>query len=170
MSANLTSARTPGVPGAPADDTPRFRAMTEGDLDTVMAIENVVYTHPWTRGNFVDSFAARSHCHVLEWHGVIVGYAVLATGANEAHLLNLSVAAAWQRRGLGRELLVHVIALARALKVQKIFLEVRTSNTAARALYARSRFREIGMRRGYYPAPTAREDAIVLECVLGYAA
>ena len=33
---------------------------------------------------------------------------------------------------------------------------------------AESRFREIGVRRGYYPAPVAREDAIVLECVLGY--
>ena len=166
MSANLTSARTPG---AQADDTPRFRPMTESDLDAVMAIETVVYTHPWTRGNFTDSFAAQSHCRVLEWHGVIVGYAVLTAGAGEAHLLNLSVAAAWQRRGLGRELLDHVIALARALKVQKIFLKVRTSNTAARALYTRSRFREIGVRRGYYPAQTTREDAIVLECLLGYA-
>ncbi len=170
MSASLNNARAPSVPKAPAEDTPRFRPMAEGDLDAVMAIENVVYTHPWTRGNFVDSLTAQSHCHVLEWHGVIVGYAVLTTGADEAHLLNISVAAAWQRRGLGRELLDHVIVLARTLKVQKIFLEVRTSNSAARALYAQSRFREIGVRRGYYPAPTAREDAIVLECVLGYAA
>lgn len=142
--------------------------MAENDLDAVMAIENVIYTHPWTRGNFADSLAAQSHCRVLEWHGVIVGYAVLAAAAGEAHLLNLSVAAAWQRRGLGRELLSHVIALARASHAQKIFLEVRASNSAARALYAQSRFREIGVRRGYYPAPVAREDAIVLECVLGY--
>ena len=96
------------------------------------------------------------------------GYCVLANGADEAHLLNLSVAAAWQRRGLGRELLDHVLELARTLRAQKIFLEVRASNNAARALYAQSRFREIGVRRGYYPAPVAREDAIVLECVLGY--
>lgn len=148
---------------------PRARNMTEGDLDAVMAIEEVIYTHPWTRGNFVDSLAARSPCRVLEWHGVIVGYAVLSTGADEAHLLNLSIAGAWQRRGLGRELLDGVIGFARELKVQKIFLEVRASNTAARALYANSRFREIGMRKEYYPAHAGREDAIVLECVLGYA-
>jgi ribosomal-protein-alanine N-acetyltransferase len=152
-----------------SDAPPQFRRMTDGDLDAVMAIEEVVYSHPWTRGNFVDALAAQSHCHVLEWRGVMAGYAVLMTGADEAHLLNLSVAAAWQRRGLGRELLDHVISVARALKVQKIFLEVRLSNTAARALYAKSRFREIGVRRGYYPAHSGREDAIVLECVLGYA-
>src|SRR5688572_1775007 len=84
---------------------PQFRAMTESDLDAVMAIENVIYTHPWTRGNFVESLAAQSHCRVMEWQGVLVGYAVLMAGAGEAHLLNLSIAASWQRRGLGRELL-----------------------------------------------------------------
>ncbi len=151
---------------AQLDTALRFRRMAEIDLDAVMAIEEAIYTHPWTRGNFVDSLAAQSHCLVLEWHGVMAGYAVLMTGAGEAHLLNLSIAAAWQRRGLGRELLGHVIALAGELKVRKIFLEVRVSNVAARALYAKSSFREIGVRRGYYPAQAAREDAIVLEYAL----
>jgi ribosomal-protein-alanine N-acetyltransferase len=160
----MTSSTMSAMP----DASPHFRRMTERDLDAVMAIEEVIYTHPWTRGNFTDSLAAQSHCQVLEWHGVVVGYAVLATGADEAHLLNLSIAGAWQRRGLGRELLDHVVSLARELKVQKIFLEVRASNAAARRLYANSRFREIGVRRSYYPAHTGREDAIVLESVLGY--
>ena len=151
------------------DAAPRFRPMTESDIDAVMAIEEVIYTHPWTRGNFVDSLAAQSHCYVLEWHGVMAGYAVLMTGAGEAHLLNLSIASAWQRRGLGRDLLYRIINVARELKVQKIFLEVRASNAAARALYGNSRFCEIGVRRAYYPAHAGREDAIVLECVLGYA-
>lgn len=141
----------------------RLRRMTQSDLDAVMAIENVIYTHPWTRGNFVDSLAAGSHCHVIERHGVLLGYAVLMTGAGEAHLLNLSIGAAWQRRGLGRHLLEFVVHMARELKVQKLFLEVRMSNDAARALYAKFGFREIGVRRGYYPAHAGREDAIVLE-------
>lgn len=154
------------APSAQSETVPQLRRMTDSDLDAVMAIENVIYTHPWTRGNFADSIAAHSHCHVMTWHGVIVGYAVLMTGADEAHLLNLSIAAAWQRRGLGRALLGHVVALARDLKVRKIFLEVRVSNAAARALYAQSNFREIGLRRGYYPAHTGREDAVVLETAL----
>lgn len=152
------------------DAAPGFRRMTESDLDAVMAIEQVNYTHPWTRGNFTDSLAAQGHGYVLERHGVIVGYAVLAAGADEAHLLNLSIAGTWRRRGLGRELLDYMVGAARELKARKIFLEVRASNAAARALYANSRFREIGTRKEYYPAHTGREDAIVLECVLGYAA
>ena len=148
---------------AQLNSVPRFRRMTDSDLDAVMAIEEVIYTHPWTRGNFTDSLAAQSHCFVMERQGVITGYAVLTTGADEAHLLNLSTALAWQRQGLGQELLNYVIDVARNLGARKIFLEVRVSNVAARALYAKSGFREIGVRRGYYPAHVGREDAVVLD-------
>lgn len=148
---------------AQLNDTCPIRGMTAADLDAVMAIENVIYTHPWTRGNFIDSLNTGSHCWILEWQGVLVGYAVLTLGAGEAHLLNLSVSLAWQRRGLGRELLMYVFDFIKQNKVSLMFLEVRVSNAAARALYAQSGLREIGTRRGYYPAQAGREDAIVLE-------
>lgn len=148
---------------AQLNDTCPIRGMTEADLDAVMAIENVIYTHPWTRGNFIDSLNTGSYCWILEWQGAIVGYAVLTLGAGEAHLLNLSVSMAWQRRGLGRELLMYVFDFIKQNKVSSMFLEVRVSNAAARALYAQSGLREIGTRRGYYPAQAGREDAIVLE-------
>ena len=137
--------------------------MREADLDAVMAIENVIYTHPWTRGNFADSLASGSHCWVMALHGVLVGYAVVNTGAGEAHLLNLSVAAAWQRRGFGRAMLLYIIDFIEKNSITSMFLEVRVSNLAAQALYAQAGFREIGMRRGYYPAHVGREDAMVLE-------
>jgi ribosomal-protein-alanine N-acetyltransferase len=111
----------------------------------------------------VDSLKSGSHGWIMEWRGVMVGYAVLTTGAGEAHLLNLSVAAAWQRRGLGRECLSYLIVFIEEFNVTTLFLEVRVSNAAARALYAQAGFREIGVRRDYYPAHGGREDAIVLE-------
>ena len=141
----------------------QFRRMCAADLESVMVIESVIYTHPWTRGNFVDSLNAGSPCWVMELHGVMVGYAVLSAAAGEAHLLNLSVAAAWQRRGLGRALLCYLIDFIKEIRSLVMFLEVRISNTGARALYAQAGFREIGVRRGYYPASIGREDAVVLE-------
>jgi ribosomal-protein-alanine N-acetyltransferase len=86
--------------------------------------------------------------------------------AGEAHLLNLSVAAPWQRRGIGREALHFAIKLARDYGAGKLLLEVRPSNEAAIALYASSGFAEIARRRSYYPAGGAREDAIVLQLEL----
>jgi ribosomal-protein-alanine N-acetyltransferase len=137
--------------------------MMPDDLDAVMAIENAIYPHPWTRGNFSDSLGAGYHCWVVECAGEIVGYAVLMVVVDEAHLLNLSVAAAWQRRGLGRQTLDFLTRLASRLLVRKIYLEVRPSNVAGRALYANAGFRQIATRRGYYPAGLDREDAIIME-------
>ncbi|HKA46172.1 MAG TPA: ribosomal protein S18-alanine N-acetyltransferase [Burkholderiales bacterium] len=144
----------------------RYRRMTAHDIDVVIAIEQSIYPHPWTRGNFTDSLAAGYHCWIVERGAEIAGYSVVAVAAQEAHLLNLSVAAPWQRQGLGRELLAFVVKLARDYAALKLFLEVRPSNIAARALYATAGFSELAVRRGYYPAEETREDAIVLELPL----
>ena len=148
------------------DNMPRYRRMTVNDLDAVLAIENAVYPHPWTRGNFSDSLHSGYHCWIMEAGGSIVGYSVLMIAAEEAHLLNLSIAAAWQRRGLGRELLKFLLQLARDFHADKMFLEVRPSNAAGRGLYVDAGFSEIATRRGYYPAHDGREDAVVMELAL----
>ena len=148
---------------AQLDMLPRYRRMTAADLEAVMTIEEAIYPYPWTRGNFADSLAAGYHCWIVECGGEMVGYTVVMIAAGEAHLLNLSVAAPWQRRGIGRELLGFVLKLARDYGAAKILLEVRPSNNVALALYAAAGFAEIALRRGYYPAGDAREDAIVLQ-------
>jgi ribosomal-protein-alanine N-acetyltransferase len=148
---------------AQLDNIPRYRHMTAADLDAVVAIEKTIYAHPWTRGNFNDSLAAGYHCWIAECSGELAGYAVVMIAAGEAHLLNLSVAAPWQRRGIGREILNFAIKLGRDYRAGKLLLEVRPSNVAALALYASGGFTEIARRRSYYPAGAAREDAIVLE-------
>src|SRR5688572_4609270 len=106
--------------------------MTAQDVDTVVAIEDAIYPHPWTRGNFSDSLAAGYHCWIVECAGDVAGYTVVAIAAGEAHLLNLSVAGPWQRQGIGRQVLAFVVKLARDYLADRIFLEVRPSNEAAR--------------------------------------
>jgi [ribosomal protein S18]-alanine N-acetyltransferase len=140
--------------------------MREQDLDEVMAIESVIYTHPWTRGNFADSLRAAYECRVLRIGSELVGYFVLMAAAGEAHLLNLSISAAHQRNGHGSALLREAAALARKLGARSLFLEVRPSNRGAQALYTRFGFRKVAVRRGYYPAHTGREDALVLTLAL----
>lgn len=151
---------------AQLDLLPRYRRMTSADVDAVIAIEDTIYPHPWTCGNFRDSLAAGYQCWIVECAGERVGYTVVMIAAEEAHLLNLSVAAPWQRRGIGREILNFVMKLARDYGAKKILLEVRPSNGAAHSLYAAAGFSEIALRRGYYPAGEGREDAVVLELAL----
>ncbi len=142
---------------------PFYRPMVAADVDAVMVIEAEAYAFPWTHGNFRDSLQAGYQCWVMECGGSLTGYAVTVVAAGEAHLLNLCVAVAWQRRGLGAELLGFVIASAREAGAAKMFLEVRPSNLAGLALYGKCGFRTIGIRRGYYPGPHGREDALLLE-------
>jgi ribosomal-protein-alanine N-acetyltransferase len=144
-------------------DLPQFRRMVADDLGAVEVIERAVYTHPWTIGNFTDSLEAGYHCWIMEREGGVAGYGVVMIAVEEAHLLNLSIAAPLQRQGLGSELLRFVIKLARDCGTQTIYLEVRESNAAGRALYAQHGFAEIGVRRAYYPAGVAREDAVTME-------
>jgi len=147
-------------------DEPRFEPMREPDLPAVLAIENAIYTHPWSRGNFVDSLRSGYECRLYRAAGELLGYFVLLPAAGEAHLLNLSVAAAHQRRGHGSALLEGVVQIARAHRSRTVFLEVRESNRPAQALYLRFGFRRIALRRDYYPAGDQREDAIVLSLAL----
>ncbi len=148
---------------AQIDSITTYRRMEQRDLDIVTAIETEVHAHPWSRGNFADSLAAGYHCWVVERSREVVGYGVITTAVGEAHLLNLSVALAWQRQGIGSELTGFFIKLARDYGAGKIFLEVRPSNVAARALYAQRGFAEIGRRRDYYPSNGGREDAVIME-------
>lgn len=147
-------------------DELRLARMTEQDLAEVLAVEAAIYSHPWTLGNFADSLRAGHQCWTWRRGAELVGYFVLATGAGEAHLLNLSIAAPWQRQGLGALLLGEAMRVARAKGAERLLLEVRPSNLAAQRLYLRLGFRQVGLRRGYYPAHDGREDALVMAIAL----
>lgn len=140
----------------------RLEAMRREDLDEVMAIEGAIYSHPWTRGNFLDSLRAGYDCRTWRLEGELIGYFILMAAAGEAHLLNLSIAARHQRGGHGRALLREAAELARRRGAISLFLEVRPSNLPAQSLYTRFGFRRVAVRKGYYPAQAGREDALVL--------
>jgi len=146
-----------------------LRPMTTRDLDAVLAIEVRAYAFPWSRGNFIDSMAAGYLAEVLTSRdNGTVGYFIAMAGVDEMHLLNLSVAAAWQSRGLARTMLDALDARCRERRLATLWLEVRANNHRARVLYRQRGFAEVGVRRGYYPAPHgAREDAIVMSARVG---
>lgn len=143
-------------------------AMGFADIDAVLAIEGTAYAFPWRRSHFIDSLAAGHWTRLREDdEGELVGYAVAMEAADEMHLLNITVAPAHEGRGHARALLDALEAESLARGLRSLWLEVRPSNERARRLYARRGFREVGLRRGYYPGPHGRrEDAIVMSLAL----
>ncbi|PJK14240.1 ribosomal-protein-alanine N-acetyltransferase [Lysobacteraceae bacterium NML07-0707] len=141
----------------------KLRRMQESDLAEVMQVELRAYPWPWSVGNFRDCLRSGYSMWVLEADRRIIGYAVLSVQADEAHLLNICIDPAWQSRGLGRRLLRDVRQAAQAQGAQRIFLEVRPSNSHAVQLYQDEGFNEIGRRPRYYPAANhGREDGLVM--------
>lgn len=145
---------------------PRLRALHARDLPALMRIETQAYEFPWTEGIFRDCLAAGYDCWVLEDAGDLQGYGVLSAAAGEAHILNVCVAPARQGRGLGRLLVRRLLDLARWHRAAQVFLEVRPSNPVAIALYVSEGFKQIGVRKAYYPAHGGREDALVMGIAL----
>jgi len=144
--------------------TELLRPMTSATLDGVMALEEEVYPFPWTRGNFLDSLSSGYLAWTLNRiDGLLVGYCVAMFGADEMHLLNITIAPTWRRHGHARRLLDELVAACRARPADRLWLEVRESNQAAREAYRRLGFAPAGVRTGYYPAPRGtREDAVVM--------
>ncbi|CAN7459804.1 ribosomal protein S18-alanine N-acetyltransferase [Massilia sp. LjRoot122] len=145
-----------------------FTPMSLGDVDEVHALECSVFPHPWSRGNFTDSLASGYDAWTArDAAGVLAGYYILMYAVDEAHLLDVAVAAGRQGQGLGRLLLDRIGARAREQGMESVLLEVRPSNERALAVYRRYGYREIGRRKGYYPAHGGqREDAIVMRIAL----
>ena len=155
----------------------QFEAMTPAWLDAVLRIELGAYEHPWTRGNFSDSLDAGYQAQLLTAGKspavTLLAYFVAMKGLDEVHLLNIAVAPAYQRQGWARLMLDALAIWARGQGAQWLWLEVRLSNARAKAVYERYGFREVGLRRNYYPAGVAglvgaskREDAVVMSFAL----
>ncbi len=141
--------------------TLEFAPMRLDEVDDILEIETRAYPFAWSRTNFTDSLQAGYSAWCCRFDAVLIGYAVMMLVLDEAHLLNITVAPPWQRRGHGLAIMRRLGEIARAHGAHRMFLEVRPSNTAGQGLYDRLGFETIGRRRGYYPAADGREDAVV---------
>lgn len=171
----------------------RLEPITIERIPAICEVERTAFTHPWTEANFIDSLAAGYHCQCLVGPGepaaaspakrlasgaralwrrpatptgngeTLIGYFIAMKGVDEVHLLNITVAPAFQGQGWAALMLEALAGWSRGQNAQWLWLEVRVSNDRALGVYERMGFRRVGVRRGYYPAHEARrEDAVVM--------
>lgn len=98
----------------------------------------------------------------LRHDDVLAGFALCQAVAEDGEILTYAVHPAFQRRGLGRALLVATVAVARAQPWQKLFLEVAEDNAPALRLYIGYGFKVSGKRPGYYPRQQGAVAALLL--------
>lgn len=124
----------------------------------------MAFSDPWTERDFHDCAASGTPFFVAADGAVIGGYVIAHYGADEGEILNLGVAPARRRGGLGRALVVHMLEALAARGVRAVFLEVRESNDGARRLYHGLGFAPVGVRPGYYRRPV--ESAVILRTAI----
>jgi [ribosomal protein S18]-alanine N-acetyltransferase len=133
------------------------------DVPALAELERQSFSHPWTVRHFREAIADE-RTDVLVLRGPpppsLVGYCVVQTVVDEAHIHDVAVHPDLRRQGLARWLLA--LALGRAARhgARRAYLEVRQSNWPAVHLYRSLGFEAVAVRRDYYERPT--EDALVL--------
>lgn len=137
------------------------------DLTDVWRIEQASHAFPWTEKTLLSNQGDRYLNLVLRVDAQLAGFAITQVVLDEATLFNIAIDPAYQRRGLGRQLMQALIArLEQMGTVTTLWLEVRSSNNQAIALYNSMGFNEVSVRRNYYPAQNGREDAIIMALML----
>ena len=160
----------------------RLRAAAPPDLDAICVLDAASFAQPWPRASF--EYALRDAASILlvavrendvareienarvlappgvnGTRGEIVGFGAAQATQGECEILTLAVAEEMRGAQLGARLLDALLRFAAERRATRVFLEVRPSNAAARALYARNGFSEVGRRRAYY---RDGEDALIL--------
>jgi ribosomal-protein-alanine N-acetyltransferase len=147
--------------------TVELTPLTESDVEALVAVEKLSYSHPWTLGNFKDAFKAGNLAQGLKAGDQWVGYFVAMQVLDEVHLLNITVAPTFQRQGWARCLLQSLSLWSQAHQASSLWLEVRESNARALKLYQAFGFEQVGLRKDYYPAGrSSREAAVVMRMAL----
>ncbi len=141
--------------------------LNPADLARAFEIEQASHAFPWTEKTLASNQGDRYLNLKLEHQGKMAGFAIVQIVLDEATLFNIAIDPAFQRQGLGRELLQSVIEQLEPRNVFTLWLEVRASNRGAIALYDSFGFNEVSIRRNYYPAAQGREDAIIMALPLG---
>lgn len=144
-----------------------MRQATSGDLEELLELERACFDSPWTAGAFEQEILLPQAELWLAFEGgesdqgaAPVGYINFWVAAGEVSLLNLAVHPQVRRRGLAGQLLERMESQGVARGGERVFLEVRRSNDAGLALYAREGYEQVGIRKHYYS--DNREDAVVM--------
>ncbi len=139
----------------------QIREMQVKDADAAAAIEQQIFSQPWSRQGFLDAVnLANTVFLVAEENNRIVGYIGMYVAMDEGEITNVAVAPVERCHGIGGMLIAELLKIAENKGIARIVLEVRVSNDSAIRLYERNGFVQCGVRRGFYEFP--KEDAYVM--------
>jgi [ribosomal protein S18]-alanine N-acetyltransferase len=126
------------------------------DAENFATLHATCFARGWSEEEFVRLLVEQNVvAHRAAVAKMIAGFVLSRHAADEAEILSIAVAAARRGQGLARRILdLHLRRLA-GIGIRSVLLEVKEDNEAARRLYARTGFYEVGRREGYYQRAAA---------------
>ena len=126
--------------------------LTDGKFAQLDKIEQECFHGSWTSETLLTELNSPLNALVTEERGgIIAGFALGRIAADEGELFQIAVLPQFRRQGIAQRLLDRLHAEMKSRGAVCCFLEVRSRNTPARALYEKSGYEYISLRRGYYP-------------------
>ncbi len=134
---------------------------TKEHLSQIIAIEESWDPVPWSEQIFKYEIANPQNTFLVAILAqTVVGYGDMGLAKEDAHLYTLAISTTYQRKGLGKRLLIALLQRAQACEAKRVFLEVRKSNLKAQNLYLQQGFQITGLRKSYYI--DNKEDATLM--------
>jgi len=139
-----------------------IRLMAEEDVDSVVKIEQQLFSKPWTKQDFINSMSDMHNIYVVAENEKqeIIGYCGIWGVLDEGQITNVAVRNEDQGKGIGFEMLTELLRIGENEGLHQYTLEVRVSNARAIALYEKLGFEKEGIRKNFYEKP--REDGIIM--------
>ena len=145
----------------------KIELLSPHDISRLVEIEQQANPYPWQHSAFVSSFADSYFSYkLLDNAGNIVGFYIAQLILEQLELFNICVATDMQGRGYGKTLLQHFLQEGRSRGATDAFLEVRSTNHSAIALYEKCGFSKTGVRKNYYVQGDNKADAILMAIVI----
>ncbi len=136
------------------------RARAE-DISAIVRAEAEIFPDPWSERDINFSISTEgSMCYCAVNDGKLLAYIIGRVIAPEGEIYRIATLPAYRERGIAYRLLNYAVKTERGKGLERLFLEVRERNSAARALYKSYGFTEIGLRKNYYKDPV--DNAIVM--------
>lgn len=134
------------------DEIIEIRPMRVGDSDAVAAMEQAIFTNPWSKDSIREVLEKKTAIRGLvgEVEKCMAGYAFYWIAADEMHIANIAIDEKYRRRGYGEKMLERMLSDGLNNGVRFAVLEVRESNLPAIKMYEKHGFGIEGVRRNYY--------------------
>jgi ribosomal-protein-alanine acetyltransferase len=138
-----------------------IRTWRKNDLPRLTEIADQAMPFAWNLRVFQDCLKQNYVGWVLEEERKIIGFAIILVQPDQVDIINIALLPSHQKRGGGRQLFTEIMRYCEECKIPNMTLEVRKSNRSAIAFYRKFGFKEVGIRKNYYPLQSGREDGLL---------